>query len=344
MADTTPGYVALDAMGGDDAPAVVVQGALEVVQSLGAPVFLVGAAKQIRSELGRFRALPSGLEIVDAPDVVTMEDSPMVVLRGKRRSSLTVCAELVRDGQAAAMVTAGNTGAAWVAAKTVLGMIEGVERPALAANLPRLDGSTLVLDVGANVDCRPRHLLQFAVMGSLYAGNVLGIADPRVGLMSMGEEEGKGGRRIREIHTVLEGTGVHFVGNVEGRHVFTGEVDVIVCDGFTGNVILKVSEGLGEMILTALSEEASRSAVHGIGLLMAKGAFINLRRKVDYAEYGGAPLLGVNGACLIGHGRSTAKAIRNAVKVAAQYAASGTIEKIAAALPAIASSIPEESH
>lgn len=344
MADTTPGFVALDAMGGDDAPAIVVQGALEIVQRGGTRVFLVGPAKQIRGELGRFRALPSGLEIVDAPDVVTMEDSPMVVLRGKRRSSLTVCAELVRDGQAVAMVTAGNTGAAWVAAKTVLGMIEGVERPALAANLPRLDGSTLVLDVGANVECRPRHLLQFAVMGSLYAGNVLGIADPRVGLMSMGEEEGKGGRRIREIHVVLESAGVHFVGNVEGRHVFTGEVDVIVCDGFTGNVILKVSEGLGEMILTALAEEASRSTVHGIGLLMAKGAFINLRRKVDYAEYGGAPLLGVNGACLIGHGRSTAKAIRNAVRVAAQYAASGTIEDIAEALPAIASSIPEENH
>lgn len=344
MADTTTGYVALDAMGGDEAPAVVVQGALEVVQSLGSPVFLVGPAKQIRNELGRFRALPSGLEIVDAPDVVSMEDSPTVVLRGKRRSSLTVCAELVRDGQAVAMVTAGNTGAAWVAAKTVLGMIEGVERPALAANLPRLDGSTLVLDVGANVDCRPRHLLQFAVMGSLYAEKVLGIDDPRVGLMSMGEEEGKGGRRTREIHAVLEGAGVNFVGNVEGRHVFTGEVDVIVCDGFTGNVVLKVSEGLGEMILTALSEEAKRSAVHGIGLLMAKGAFVNLRRKVDYAEYGGAPLLGVNGACLIGHGRSTAKAIRNAVKVAAQYAMSGTIEKIADTLPSLASSISEENH
>ncbi|HHQ48532.1 MAG TPA: phosphate acyltransferase PlsX, partial [Acidobacteria bacterium] len=315
----------------------------EVVQNTGTPVFLVGPAKQIRHELGRFRALPSGLEIVDAPDVVTMEDSPMVVLRGKRRSSLTVCAELVRDGQAAAMVTAGNTGAAWVAAKSVLGMIEGVERPALAANLPRMDGSTLVLDVGANVQCRPRHLLQFAVMGSLYVENVLGIEDPRVGLMSMGEEEGKGGRRIREIHEVLERAGVHFVGNVEGRHVFTGEVDVIVCDGFTGNVILKVSEGLGEMILNALSEEAGRSAMHGIGLLMAKGAFVNLRRKVDYAEYGGAPLLGVDGACIVGHGRSTAKAIRNAIRVASQYAASGTIEKIAATLPTMTSAA-EENH
>jgi len=344
MAETSPGYVALDAMGGDDAPAIVVQGALELVQGTGMPVFLVGPVKQIRQELGRFRSLPSGLEIVDAPHVVTMDDSPTVVLRSKRRSSLTVCAELVRDGQAAAMVTAGNTGAAWVAAKTVLGMIEGVERPALAANLPRLDGSTLVLDVGANVDCRPRHLLQFAVMGSLYACNVLGVDDPRVGLMSVGEEEGKGGRRIREIHTVLESAGVRFAGNVEGRHVFSGDVDVIVCDGFTGNVILKVSEGLGEMILTALAEEASRSAVHGLGLLMAKGAFVNLRRKVDYAEYGGAPLLGVNGACIVGHGRSTAKAIRNAVKVAAQYAVSGTIEKIAAALPAMTSSMSGEKR
>ncbi len=327
--------IALDAMGGDDAPAVTVQGALEAARDHGIPVLLVGPARRLRRELGPFRSLPGDLEIVDAPEAVAMDDPPLVVLRSRRRSSLMVCSELVASGRAAGMVTAGNTGAAWVAAKSVIGMIEGVERPALAANLPRLDGTTLVLDVGANVECRPRHLLQFAVMGSLYASLVLGVPEPRVGLMSVGEEESKGNRKVRESFRVLVEAGVRFIGNVEGRHVFSGEADVIVCDGFTGNVILKVSEGLGEMILTALREEARRSPMYGAGLLMAKGAFVALRRKVDYAEYGGAPLLGIDGPCIIGHGRSSAKAVRNALRVAAQYAASGTVEHIAAAMPSL---------
>jgi glycerol-3-phosphate acyltransferase PlsX len=327
-------FIALDATGGDDAPAATVSGALEAVQSLGLSVYLVGPARRIRRELGRFRFLPDGLEIVDAPDVVEMDDSPLIVLRQKKRSPLNVCAELVRDGQAAAMVTAGNTGAAWVAARSVLGMIEGVERPALAALLPQRYGHTLVLDVGANVDCRPRHLMQFAVMGALYAEHVLGVTDPRVGLMSVGEEEGKGGKRGREQFRILSGAGVRFVGNVEGRDVFSGEVDVIVCDGFTGNVILKVAEGLGEMILTTLKEEARRSPVYGAGLLMAKGAFRSLKRRVDYSEYGGAPLLGVGGPCLIGHGRSSSKAIRNALRSAQMYAKSQVLKRIEAKMPA----------
>ena len=335
--------IALDAMGGDDAPGVTVQGAVEAAREQGLSILLVGPARRLRRELGPFRALPSGLEIVDAPDTVAMDEPPLVVLRSKRGSSLMVCSELVAQGRAAGMVTAGNTGAAWVAAKSVIGMIEGVERPALAANLPRLDGTTLVLDVGANVECRPRNLLQFAVMGSLYASLVLGVSEPRVGLMSMGEEEFKGGRRVRESFRTLAEAGVRFIGNVEGRHVFSGEADVIVCDGFTGNVVLKVSEGLGEMILTALREEARRSPVYGAGLLMAKGAFVALRRKVDYAEYGGAPLLGVNGPCIIGHGRSSAKAVKNALRVAAQYAASGTVEHIATAMPTLMEPTTEES-
>jgi len=335
--------IALDAMGGDDAPAVTVQGALEAARDHEVPIVLVGPARRLRRELGPFRNLPGTLEIVDAPETVAMDDPPLVVLRSRRRSSLMVCSELVAEGRAAGMVTAGNTGAAWVAAKSVIGMIEGVERPALAANLPRLDGTTLVLDVGANVECRPRHLLQFAVMGSLYASLVLGVPEPRVGLMSVGEEETKGSRRVRESFRVLVEAGVRFIGNVEGRHVFSGEADVIVCDGFTGNVILKVSEGLGEMILTALREEARRSPMYGAGLLMAKGAFVALRRKVDYAEYGGAPLLGINAPCIIGHGRSSAKAVKNALRVAAQYAASGTVEQIAAAMPALMDPPTEES-
>jgi glycerol-3-phosphate acyltransferase PlsX len=226
------------------------------------------------------------------------------------------------------MVTAGNTGAAWVAAKSALGMIAGVERPALAAILPKLDGHTLVLDVGANVEAKPRQLVQFAVMGSYYASAVLGVKDPRVGLMSVGEEETKGGPRIRRQYMVLKQAGINFIGNVEGRDVFTGEVDVVVCDGFTGNVVLKVAEGLGEMVVGMLKEEARQSPLYGAGLVLAKGAFRNVKRKVDYAEHGAAPLLGVNGACLIGHGRSTAKAIRNAIRFADSYASSDVIERI----------------
>ncbi|NOZ77931.1 MAG: phosphate acyltransferase PlsX [Acidobacteria bacterium] len=327
--------IALDAVGGDLAPGSTVEGALAAVREDGIEVLLVGPSRVIRRQLGRFRSLPSGLEIVEAPEIVEMDESPLVVLRKKRRSSLAICAELVRDGQAAAMVTAGNTGAAWVAAKSILGMIPGVQRPALAAILPKVDGSTLVLDVGANVECRPDHLVQFAVMGSLYAEHVLSVGHPRVGLMSVGEEEEKGGRKGRERYRVLSSAGVRFIGNVEGSDVFAPHVDVIVCDGFTGNVILKVSEGLGEMIMGALMKEARQSNVYGAGLLMAKGAFRNLKRRMDYSEYGGAPLLGVNGACLIGHGRSTGRAIRNALRFAARYASQGVVEKIGATVPEV---------
>jgi len=322
------GHIALDAMGGDGAPLVSIEGALDAVTTYGIPVSLVGPLKRVRRELGLFRSLPDGLELVDAPEVVGMDDPPLVVLRTKRRSSLAVCAELVADGTAVAMVTAGNTGAAWVAAKSLLGMIEGVDRPALAAILPKLEGHTLLLDVGANLECRPAHLVQFAVMGSLYAEAVMGIASPSVGLMSIGEEESKGGRRVWEPHRALAQCGIRFVGNVEGRDVFNGNVDVIVCDGFTGNVILKTAEGFGEMVISYLRHEASRSPVYGAGLLMAKGAFLSLRRRVDYSEYGGAPLLGVNGACLIGHGRSSRKAITNAIRYASSYAESGVIRRI----------------
>ena len=320
--------IALDAMGGDGTPQIRIQGAVDAIADCGLPVCLVGPIKRLRRELGRFRSLPDGLELVDATDVVDMQDPPLTVLRGKRNSSLSVCAELVRSGRASAMVTAGNTGAAWVAAKSALGMINGIDRPALAAILPKLDGHTLVLDVGANVEVKPHQLVQFAVMGAYYAAAVLGVQDPRVGLMSVGEEETKGGPRIRRQYRVLENAGVNFIGNVEGRDVFTGEVDVVVCDGFTGNVVLKVAEGLGEMIIGMLKEEARQSPLYGAGLVLAKGAFRNVKRKVDYSEHGGAPLLGVNGACLIGHGRSTAKAIRNAIRFADSYASSNVIQQI----------------
>jgi glycerol-3-phosphate acyltransferase PlsX len=325
---TKRGPIAVDAMGGDGAPQVVLKGALEAVNAFDVQVVLVGPQKRLRRELGRFRALPSGLDLADAPDVVTMDDRPLAVLRSKARSSLRVCGHLVRSGRAQAMITAGNTGAAWVAAKAELGMIDGVDRPALAAVVPKDDGQTLVLDVGANVECKPHQLVQFAVMGSLYATAVLGVRSPKVGLMSVGEEESKGGPRARERHRVLQSCGIRFIGNVEGNDVFSSSVDVIVCDGFTGNVILKVAEGFGEMVVGMLMDEARQSPMYGAGLLMAKGAFRNLRKKVDYAEYGGAPLLGVNGPCLIGHGRSSARAICNAIRFASSYAASDVIGRI----------------
>jgi len=322
------GPIAVDAMGGDGAPQTIVRGALESVSDSGISVCLVGPQRRLRRELGRFRFLPSGLELVDAPDVVGMNDPAISVLRGKKRSSLNVCAELVREGRATAMVTAGNTGAAWVAAKAALGMIDGVDRPALAAVVPKKEGRTLVLDVGANMECKPHQLVQFAVMGSFYAEAVLGVGSPKVGLMSVGEEESKGGPQARERNRVLKAAGINFIGNVEGGDVFNANVDVIVCDGFTGNVVLKVAEGFGEMVVGMLMDEARQSPMYGAGLLMAKGAFRNLRSRVDYSEYGGAPLLGVDGACLIGHGRSSAKAIRNAIHFAASYASSGVIERI----------------
>ena len=322
------GPIAVDAMGGDGAPQTIIRGALESVTESGISVCLVGPQRRLRRELGRFRILPSGLELVDAPDVVGMNDPAISVLRGKKHSSLNVCAELVREGRATAMVTAGNTGAAWVAAKTALGMIDGVDRPALAAVVPKKKSHTLILDVGANMECKPHQLVQFAVMGFFYAEAVLGVSSPKVGLMSVGQEESKGGPQARERNRVLQAAGINFIGNVEGGDVFNADVDVIVCDGFTGNVILKVAEGFGEMVVGMLMDEARQSPMYGAGLLMAKGAFRNLRSRVDYSEYGGAPLLGVDGACLIGHGRSSAKAIRNAVHFAASYASCGVIERI----------------
>lgn len=322
------GIVALDAMGGDYAPAVTVQGAVEAVRQHNLQVLLVGRETALKRELARFGAIPRGLHLLDAPDVVAMDDAPTVPVRGKRNSSLSVCARLVRDGVACAFVSAGNTGAVMVTAKLTLGTIAGVERPALASPVPGVDRQTLLLDVGANVDCKPRHLVLFAIMGHFYSQAVLGVPRPRVGLLSVGEEEGKGDRLTQETYRLLNEVGLHFVGNVEGRDVYSGAVDVVVCDGFVGNVVLKVSEGLGEMVFALLKREARRSPLSAVGFLLAKRAFTGFRRQVDYAEYGGAPLLGVRGACLVGHGRSSAKAIRNALRFAHSYATRGVIAHI----------------
>jgi glycerol-3-phosphate acyltransferase PlsX len=320
--------VALDAMGGDHAPAATVQGAVEAVRQLGLQVLLVGREAVLRKHLARYGGAPRGLNVVDAPEVVEMDDPPTAPVRGKRDSSMAEAARLVRDGKACAFVTAGNSGAAMIAAKLIIGTIAGVERPALAAPAPGLDRQTLVVDVGANVDCKPHHLEQFAVMGHFYSQAVLGVERPRIGLLSIGEEEGKGDRVTVEAYRLLSDAGLNFVGNVEGRDVYAGTVDVVVCDGFVGNVVLKVSEGLGEMIYGLLRREGRRSPTSAIGLLLAKGALTAIKRKADYAEYGGAPLLGVQGACLVGHGRSSAKAVRNALRFAHMYATHGVVAHI----------------
>lgn len=320
--------VALDAMGGDHAPAVTVQGAVEAVRRFGIEVLLVGQEPLLRKELARHGSVPRGVRVVHADEVVAMTDPPTTPVRSKRDSSMAVAARLVRDGVAGAFVTAGNTGAAMITAKLTLGMIPGVERPALAACIPGVDHQTLLLDVGANVDCKPKHLAHFAVMGHFYSQAVLGVPRPRIGLLSVGEEEGKGDRLTQEAYPLLSDLGLHFLGNVEGRDIFSGAADVVVCDGFVGNVVLKVSEGLGEMVATLLKREAGRSTVSAMGFLLAKGAFTGFKRQVDYAEYGGAPLLGVQGGCLVGHGRSNGKAIRNAVRFAHSYATRGVIAHI----------------
>jgi glycerol-3-phosphate acyltransferase PlsX len=271
---------------------------------------------------------PSNIQVVDAREVVEMDDTAIAPLRRKRNSSVRICANLVAEGRADAFVSAGNTGAAWTSARVVMGMIEGVSRPALAAILPNAKGYTLLLDVGANVDAKPNHLREFAVMGHFYSQMVFGVESPRVGLLSIGEEEGKGNELTREVFRVLKETGINFIGNAEGRDVYNGNADVVVCDGFVGNAVLKASEALGEMITRSIREELMRTWTRMIGGLLAKSAFDDLKRRMDYSEYGGAPLLGVKGGCIVSHGRSNAKAIKNAVRVARSFAENRIDEKI----------------
>ena len=319
--------IAVDAMGGDYAPRIAVEGAFRAATEDGTRILLVGDRGRVERELRRLGPAP-GVEVVHADEVVGMDEPATTPIRKKPRSSIRLCAELVESGRAAAMVTAGNTGAAMIAAKMVMGTIPGVDRPALAAVLPNAVGRTVLLDVGANVDAKPAYLRQFAVMGHFYAQEVIGTPSPRIGLMSIGEEEGKGTDTTREVHKVLKGTGLHFVGNVEGRDVFSGAVDVIVTDGFVGNVVLKSAEGLAELVGLMLRDELGRSARTRMGYLLAKPGFDRFRRRTDYREYGAAPLLGVAGGCFIGHGRSNAKAVRSSIRRAVEFSTADLHNKI----------------
>lgn len=331
-----PPRVAVDALGGDHGPAVVVEGAVAACRELGLGVTLVGPQAALRAELARLDAGALPIEVVDAPEAVEMAEK-LTRATLKKRSSMLVGLERVRDGAADAFFSAGNTAACWTIAKLVLGRLEEVDRPALAAVVPREAGRTVLLDVGANANCKARHLEEFAVMGDVFYRELFHEARPRVGLMSVGEEETKGSDLVREVHEVLKRSPLNFVGNVEGRDLFSGRVDVIVTDGFTGNVVLKACETLADMIISLIREELRRTPISQLGGALSLGAFRRVRRRIDADESGGAPLLGLKGCCVIGHGNSRPNAIKHGIRVAAEFHASGVNSKIESEIRSLAS-------
>ena len=314
--------IAVDAMGSDRAPRPEIEGAILAARQHSVHVLLVGREDVLRQELAHHpQAARLPIEIVHASEAITMEDKATQALRAKRDSSMRVGLRLVREGQAAGFVTAGNTGAAMATAKIVLGTLPGVDRPALAAVFPTAAGTAAILvDVGANVDCKPQNLEQFAVMGEIYFRSIFGTDRPRVGLLSIGEEETKGNDLTRQSYQLLKQLPLNFVGNVEGRDLYNGQVDVIVCDGFVGNVALKISEGVVELVREALKESLRATITRQVGFLLSRKAFVEFKKRVDYTEYGGAPLLGLKGVCIVSHGSSNANAIKNALRVASEFA------------------------
>ena len=319
-------------MGGDDAPGSIVDGALVAARRHQIGLLLVGDAALIERELSRHPAAGSlDIEILDTPDRIGMSDPAAASLRRRPRASVKLAAEGVAEGRAAALFSAGHTGATVMAAIGTFGRLAGVDRPALATLVPTRREPAVLLDSGASVECRPQHLLQFALMGAAYARIALACRNPRVGLLSVGEEEGKGNELTREAHQLLKSSPVHFVGNVEGRQLFAGDADVIVCDGFTGNVTLKTSEGLVEMIEALLHEELMSTFGTRVGYLLSGQAFRRFRKRVDYSEYGGAPLLGIDHICIVGHGRSSPKAVSNAVTMAVRAVRERLIERLSEA-------------
>ena len=336
--------IAIDAMGGDGGPSVTVDGALVAARHLQVGLLLVGDAAAIETELARhpvaslFRRID--VQIADAPDRIEMSEGAAQALRRKPRASIRVAAEAVRDGRADALFSAGHTGASVMAAHGAFGLLPGVDRPALATIIPTRRSPAVLLDAGASVECRAAHLVQFAVMGSAYARVALGIETPRVALLSIGEEETKGNDLIREAHQLLKSAPVNFIGNVEGRHVYSGDADVIVCDGFTGNVTLKLSEGLVETVEALLHDELAATFGGRVGYVLSRQAFRRFRRRVDYSEYGGAPLVGLNGLCIVGHGRSSAKAVANAVTMAVRAVEEDLLGRLSRDLAGMAVPVP----
>ena len=303
--------------------------ALVAARHFGFDLTLVGRRATLETELARHAdGGQVDVRFIDAPDVIEMGEAPSAALRRKPGASIRRAAEVVADGEAAAFFSAGNTGATLLAAHAAFGLLPGVDRPALATTIPTLKRGAVLLDAGANVECRASHLVQFAVMGCVYARLLLETQDPRVGLLSIGEEASKGNELTREAHGLLKDSGLDFIGNIEARDVYTGQADVIVCDGFTGNIALKISEGLVELVEELLRAELSRTFTTRVGLLLSRRAFRRFRRRVDYSEVGGAPLLGLSGLCIVGHGRSSAKAVRNAVAMAYRFAREGFVERV----------------
>jgi glycerol-3-phosphate acyltransferase PlsX len=321
--------IALDAMGGDHAPAATVEGAVEAIKKIrGISVILVGNEAVIIKELKKKGYPASKISIKHASQTVGMDESAVAAFRRKKDSSIRVAFELVKSGEADAVVSAGNSGVVMTTALYVLGRIPGVDRPAIATVMPTLKGSFVLIDAGANVDCKPKHMVQFAIMGEAYAKHVFNIKDPKIGLLGIGEEDIKGNELTRVVFKYLKALHKNFIGNVEGKDIFLGDVDVVVCDGFIGNIALKISEGLAEAVTKMLKMEIKKRTSGKLGYLFLKNAFRSFKKKTDYSEYGGAPLLGVTRPCIIGHGRSTGRAIKNAIKVAVELHHKGVVDVI----------------
>lgn len=322
--------IAVDAMGGDLGPSVVVPGAIEAARQTGAKILLVGNEATLGGELNRLSPSGVDLEIVHAPEVAGMDEKPSDILRRKKNASIQVACRLVRDGAAQGVVSAGHSGASVACGMFIMGRIPGVERPALASLLPTEKEPVVLLDVGATVDCKPYNIFQFGLMGDAFARDILNKESPRVGLLSIGEEEGKGNSQVKEAYELLKlAQNLNFVGNAEGRDIFTGDIDVVVCDGFVGNVVVKMSEGLASALVRMLKRLFTSGFLPALGGMLAKGAFKKFATTIDYAEYGGAPLLGLQGLAIVCHGRSSARAMQNAIKMAGTFVRKGTNDRLA---------------
>ena len=310
--------IAVDAMGGDFGPRVTVEGAVRASEEYGVDVVLVGAQGLIRKEVDKLGARLQRVTILDAPEAIDMGEG-LLAFRKKQQSSIRLGAELVKSGEAGGFVSMGNTAAVVYISKKTIGALKGVDKPALALLVPNVKGVTLLVDVGANANCRAHHLVQFAVMGKIFMETALGLSEPRVGLMSIGEEKGKGNDLTKEAFPLLQDSPLNFVGNMEGKDIYSGKADIIVSDGFTGNVALKVSEGVVESLFSMAKNELMQNFFAKIGLLLMKRNLRRIYKKVDYSEYGGAHLLGLNGVCVIGHGRSNVRAVKNAVRMSREF-------------------------
>jgi len=322
--------IAVDAMGGDHAPREIVRGAIDYAGTSSDEVILVGDVPRLEREIAAYRdGTPANVRLVDAPEVIDMNDHPATALRQKRRASIVVATDLVRDGDADAVVSAGSTGATMTAAVFRLGRIAGIDRPALPAHMLTATGPVMLLDVGANVDSDPENLVQFAAMGSIFAQHVLHVANPRIGLLNIGEESEKGDNLAREAHAKLAAADLHFVGNVEAHDMIAHRADVVVCDGFVGNVVIKFFEGLTSFIFRAVREDLQQGPVAPLALLALKPGFNRLKARFDYERYGGAPLLGVKGVSIVTHGRAKARMVENALRVASESAQAGVPDLIA---------------